>query len=457
MSLRAINTKDLIKFYIRGRLYHHALVGDDVLNIFNRMLMDICLEQYHDTLKCSVSYDDICFISVTRNSNITIRDLPSRLSELYISRSSCLSFIIPENTAENLKILSLDYTNLITVPIIEHCHQLTQCIVSHSNIDSFHQPIPKSLVELNLRYNVITSFDFTLAIQLQKLDLNNNHLKNYVIIEGNGITFTYLQQESYKHNEVKQDRKNIDNDSSKLEKEIFSSQSVHLTSVNISVHTSIIAIKEWIKMNTSNNGIVNKTPISEIREYITDENSINFLISAFDNSAIHSLTEYTYHEIFDLVWCVAMNHKDKLDIMNRIMVEVTDSINMCFTGKINRIVNSLVGFLECVNIGISTAEQLQLNMQRIVKRVVDNKLSYIDGVCEIKDLFINDTKNEKESWLDAFKDYEPKIEPINCHRIIDGIAQTISYDLTYDNMILNRGVVIGSYEEEIDQKIFFYN
>ena len=152
-----------------------------------------------------------------------------------------------------------------------------------------------------------------------------------------------------------------------------------------------------------------------------------------------------------------MNHKDKLDIMNRIMVEVTDSINMCFTGKINRIVNSLVGFLECVNIGISTAEQLQLNMQRIVKRVVDNKLSYIDGVCEIKDLFINDTKNEKESWLDAFKDYEPKIEPINCHRIIDGISQTISYDLTYDNMILNRGVVIGSYEEEIDQKIFFYN
>ena len=128
---------------------------------------------------------------------------------------------------------------------------------------------------------------------------------------------------------------------------------------------------------------------------------------------------------------------------------------MCFTGKMNRIVNSLVGFLECVNIGISSAEQLQLNVQRIVKRVVDSKLTYNDGICEIKDLFINDTKNEKESWLDAFKDYEPKMEIITCCRIIDGIEQKLSYDLTYDNIILDRNVVIGSYEESTNQIVFF--
>ena len=357
-----------------------------------------------------------------------------------------------ENTADNLQILSLDYTNLIAVPIISHCHQLTKCIVTHSNINSFHQPIPKSLVELNLQYNVITTFDFTLAVQLQKLNLNNNHFQDYNIIEGNGKTFTYLQQESYKHNAIRQRAKQVNNNSSKFESELFSSQSVHLSSVNISVNKSIHEINDWIKTNDFS---VHKTTISKIEEYITDENSIKFLFSAFENPIKHSLTNYTYHELFDIVWCVAMNHKDKLDIIDRMIIEITDSINMCFTGKMNRIVNSLVGFLECVNIGISSAEQLQLNVQRIVKRVVDSKLTYNDGICEIKDLFINDTKNEKESWLDAFKDYEPKMEIITCCRIIDGIEQKLSYDLTYDNIILDRNVVIGSYEESTNQIVFF--
>ena len=116
-----------------------------------------------------------------------------------------------------------------------------------------------------------------------------------------------------------------------------------------------------------------------------------------------------------------MNHKDKLDIIVRITTEVSDSIGMCFTGRINRIVNSLVGILECVNIGISTKEQLQLNVQRIVKRVTENQLDYIDGICEIKDLFINDTTNEKKAWLDAFKDYEPDVKIITVDRIIDPV------------------------------------
>ena len=499
MSLRALDTKNLIKFYIRETLYYHALIGDDVINVFDRLLMNICLEQYHETLECNVSYDDICFISVMENNNITINDLPSRLSELYVSRSRCTTFSIPENTAENLKVLSLDYTNLVAVPVISHCPQLTKCVVTHSNISSFQQPIPKSLVELNLRWNVITTFDFALALQLQKLDLNNNYFKKYNIIEGNGRTFTYIQQESYKHTEIKasnaivnihvniqrreegvniqrreegvniQRREEVvggqegwggwwgellgrrDNNS-ELENAIFSSQSVHLSSINISVNKSIGEIKKWIREGEF---IVHETSISEIIKHIADRNVIRFLTTAFDCEKKHSLTQYTYHNIFDLVWCVAMNHKDKLDIIVRITTEVSDSIGMCFTGRINRIVNSLVGILECVNIGISTKEQLQLNVQRIVKRVTENQLDYIDGICEIKDLFINDTTNEKKAWLDAFKDYEPDVKIITVDRIIDGIEQRFSYELTYDNIILDRGVVIGSYEESTRRNEFF--
>ena len=209
--------------------------------------MNICLEQYHDVLECKISSDDICLISVTENSNKIIYDLPINSNELYISRSHCTSFSIPENTAKNLKIIWLHYTNLTTLPIISHYHQLHSCTITHSNINSFHGQIPKKLVELNLRWNVITSFDFTVALQLQKSDLNNNHFTNYTCIEGNGRTFTYLQQNTYVHNKMTlQNRKIViekviearNTNPIGIEATLFSDQSVHLSSINKSVHKS---------------------------------------------------------------------------------------------------------------------------------------------------------------------------------------------------------------------------
>lgn len=467
MSLYAIDTKNLIKFHIRNELYYHALIGDDVINVFDRMLMNICLEQYHDTLHCEVSYDDICFISVTKNRNRSITDLPIQLTELRISRSRCTTFSIPDNTAENLKILFLDYTNLSIVPKIDHCRELTSCTINHSNINSFHEKIPEKLVEFNLRWNVIDSFDFTIALQLQKLDLNNNHFHVYTIIEGNGRTFSYLQQGTYVHNKIGRRNEPVVIENFRpiyapnpmnvtvtvdLEEKLFNSQSVHLSSVNLSVYNSIIAIKEWVKTNKF---IVNNVSIHEIKKYINDVNSIQFLIEKFKENARHTLTRFTYKELFNLVWCVAMNHENKIDIINRIAVEVKDSINMCFTGGINRIVNSLTGILECVSIGISTKEQTQLNVQRIVKKVVENKLEYIDALCEIKNLFTNDSDDESKSWLEAFKDYEPDATNILCRRIVDGVQKYYTHTLTYDNFILDCGHVVGSREEDTGEDVFF--
>ena len=465
MSLRPINSKDVIKFNLRDKLYYHELVGDDIINAFDRNLMDICLEQYHDILKCKIKYDDICFISVSENRNNIIYDLPINLSELYITRSYCTSFSIPKNTAENLKIIRLDYTNLTTVPNISHCIQLQSCMVSHSNIKSFHGPIPENLIELNLRYNMIDSFDFTLALQLQNLDLNNNQFTDYNVIKGKGKTFSYLQQNTYVHNIMNNKNapihiikmKKMRGQTTELigiEATLFSEQSVHLSSINLSVHKSILAICDWIK---TNDFIVKDVTMCEIQSYINDPIIIKFLISALESEHVHSLTNYTYNDLFKLVWCVAMNHKDKLDIIERISIEIIDSIEMCFTGKINRIVNSLTGLLECVSIGISTKEQIQLNIQRIVKRVTDKRLNYIDGICEIKELFINDTDNQVQSWLEAFSDYEPDPVTIMCNRNINGIPQRFAHKLTYDNMIIDRGIIVGEFDENTGDHVFFYD
>ena len=215
------------------------------------------------------------------------------------------------------------HCNLIKVPIISHCHQLRAYTITHSNINFFHGKIPKKLVELNLRWNTITYFGFTIALRLRKLDLNINHFTDYTVIEGSGRTFSYFQQKTYVHNimNIKNTRviiKNIkatwrqSNNPIGIEETIFSNQSVHLSSVNVSVHKSILAIREWIETN--------KLTVFNV--------TIKFLITSLERSDIHSITEFTYKDLFNLVWFVAMNHKDKLDVIKRISFEITDSMTI---------------------------------------------------------------------------------------------------------------------------------
>jgi Leucine-rich repeat (LRR) protein len=85
------------------------------------------------------------------------------------------------------------------------------------------------------------------------------------------------------------------------------------------------------------------------------------------NNEIHSAINMTYFEVFTFVWSRIRVHPNMDDILKVLDQEIKDSKNMCFTGRITRVVNCLNGFDPDVVIHISNNEQLN-NLSTIIRK-----------------------------------------------------------------------------------------
>ena len=93
--------KNHIVFEYNNNFYYDRLQGDNVLNVFNRQLMNVHLNQYEDTIG-RVTYDNIIDISVITNENETIDDLPHNLKYLFIMSSTCTSRVLTDNVKQSI-------------------------------------------------------------------------------------------------------------------------------------------------------------------------------------------------------------------------------------------------------------------------------------------------------------------------------------------------------------------
>ena len=74
-----------------------------------------------------------------------------------------------------------------------------------------------------------------------------------------------------------------------------------------------------------------------------------------------------------MVWDRIRVHPDRKEILKVLDQELKDSMNLCFTGRVTRLVNCLNGFDSDVVIQISKNEQLNNLMVLIKKQYTDNE------------------------------------------------------------------------------------
>ena len=82
------------------------------------------------------------------------------------------------------------------------------------------------------------------------------------------------------------------------------------------------------------------------------------LIEYCNDKTEHSSLLFTFEELIVPVWQrikINANSKDIKAILNQ---EMTDSICVCFTGRISRLLNTLNGFYDDININIGSGEQI---------------------------------------------------------------------------------------------------
>jgi hypothetical protein len=179
----------------------------------------------------------------------------------------------------------------------------------------------------------------------------------------------------------------------------------------------------------------------------------------------HSVSKLTYREMFALVWCI-LEHKhsqsnDDLEIFGRLSVEMEDGDEKCFTGQYTRLINSLVGVVDGVNVGISSAETVQLTVSAMLdtyradtdhlddRKATDIKkrmVRYRQLVC---DIWAQRSAHEMDPiwdpWVDAVIDMAP--DPI--------VLTQDKFVETWDGLVIdiecpNDHVVIGVYDDSLN-------
>ena len=466
-------SKNRIVFEYNNNFYHDELRGDNVLNVFNRQLMNVHLNQYEDTIG-RVTYDDIIDISVITNENETIDDLPHNLKYLFIMSSTCASIVLTDNVKQSIEKIIIDKSNMSIFPNVSNCNKLSQLKINHSNLSEFSidYDLPRSLREFNLYGNNIknknVNFSYDKLTQLLhnnyvKLNFSDNYLDYDLFPDLLARKCNLVRQKMYEHCRIT--RRNVGNDDindfvnwlgrdvnvnpTSLANTIFGSQSVHLSSVNRSVKKSVEIIRDYVKTNRIDVVNVEHNKINTaLYSYFSARYNLNEvnLLPTFELETKHSVTELTYRYTFELVFAV-MSHLsatqkfNKDDLLERLYTELVASKMVCFTGKYNRLINSLVGILDGVYVGISEREEIQLEFAQLINRLQEkaiNKQTFANAVEEACNILVNE--ENKGTWIDALCDYAPEPEIFE---------NNSNYLITWDDFILDSSSrdVIGVFDD----------
>lgn len=126
-----------------------------------------------------------------------------------------------------------------------------------------------------------------------------------------------------------------------------------------------------------------------------------------DANDIHSQFGVTYKSLLKQVWAIIQEHEYRIGIEEVLFQEMDDSKYVCFTGRFTRTLNALTGFIEQVQIGIDSKEQMGNQIAMVVKKAKEKYgVEFVEeakkDVKKILDEF-EVSEIEQAVWLDAIE------------------------------------------------------
>lgn len=124
-------------------------------------------------------------------------------------------------------------------------------------------------------------------------------------------------------------------------------------------------------------------------EKYTGDNKIDNLINNYcANKDVHSGANVTWEMVFKKIW-ERVNNPDKFqslwingvrpdreEMKARLRQEILESEGQCFTGRLSRIVNSLVGFYSDINIQIGSSDQINARINQVLAKYGDSDIEF---------------------------------------------------------------------------------
>ncbi len=226
-----------------------------------------------------------------------------------------------------------------------------------------------NLQQLDLCYNRITEIKgLDNLVNLEELKLFNNQITEIPLSLCN---FRYINNFMYDDNPIEYIPLPVQRLLNRIKytnnNNIYNNrQNVHNHTIQTSFRnslTNLLKDKPTINIETVKNEIIN----NEILTEQTKREIFNYC----DDTTEHSTYLITYSDLLIYVWSRIRNKDEILKVLNQ---EITDGLCMCFTGRMTRLLNVLVGFYDDIELQISDSEQITNIIMSLKTKFNDEQL-----------------------------------------------------------------------------------
>jgi len=291
-----------------------------------------------------------------------------------------ITFIPPEiGQLTNLKTLYLSSNSLTSIPIeLFNCTQLSTLSFSNNQITE----IPNEIGQLTRLRELVVCNNNLVTLPPE---IGNIYTINYFSFSGNPLE--YIPPQILRLENRLKNGQNIYNDR----------QSVHNTTIQQSFRKSVTKLTK-IKPALNLEQTINEILSSEL-----DESTKKSLVEYSSMNDIHGDLNLSFGELLVSVWDVIRINENKNDLLSILNNEMSDSLCVCFTGRMTRLLNTLNGYHPDVVIEISEREQLS-NLVILTKQLI-----FPYDINLHRDLFVKEAKERNYSseiiqeWINYFE------------------------------------------------------
>uniref|UniRef100_A0A6C0HG64 Uncharacterized protein n=1 Tax=viral metagenome TaxID=1070528 RepID=A0A6C0HG64_9ZZZZ len=387
------------------------IIHENSDEIFNRGIVNVLLEPYQELEGITYTYDDISTMIVNyyRGDYLILIDLPKSLKKLEINNSSLVNMPIFPPSIEKI-IIRGSFIRLINEDFTKYPNLNQLELVVQSDVGSIYPPYLYKKIKMNRQERERDIYG----------GIETRGRINQLIAEG-AADYRDGRDVTYQPIPV-----TLQPDANAVAHLVNNGQSVHISSINKAICKSITLINELaekhppvenpleyiIKPKTKN---VFKRAYHYVRNMfksqdydITDSNIT--IQGWFASTEIHSLHRITFATLFEKVMRVIIHHEHKEGLIERLREELTEALGLCFTGRINRLVNSLSGIVEGIKVSFSIEEQIQLESQKIIERLTQKTITLEKAKEEMVEIFNDEEIKNDDSLMRLKNDYVNALE-----------------------------------------------
>ena len=312
-----------------------------------------------------------------------------------------------------------------SLPDMSHCTQLETLNMYDGRVEHIREPLPPQLRVLILNYNRLRSVTATLPNTLVELNVSYNFLTE-------GITTTArLIDDHNNHDDVLPRNLQV----SHVGAIAKDGQNVHRSAIQQSASTSLKQILDYKKDSVLPQDRIEDVVLSRLfedadaalmsnrwykwwkrqrKDQAANLDKINSIRQQLPKwcrcQDVHSRENVTYEQVLDRVWLIIQEHDCVEQLQDILRQELLDSIGTCFTGRLTRLVSTLVGFVPGVEITVSPEEQMQDEISAVLHKLqsgsaIDHHDYVVRARQAVSDILAeyNIEHVKWNAWLDAIE------------------------------------------------------